>query len=40
MMNGLVWPRAEHIAAIEIALDVQLWPTLAEVRDGMDCYLK
>lgn len=34
MLVGNTWPRAEHIAQIELALDVVLWPRLYEVRDG------
>ena len=32
MLTGNTWPRAEHIAQIERALDVALWPTPEEVH--------
>lgn len=35
---GEQWPRAEHIAACELALGVQLWPTLDVVRQSLAKY--
>lgn len=32
MLVGNTWPGAEHIAQIELVLDVVLWPTPEEVR--------
>lgn len=35
---GTQWPRAEHIAACEIALGIQLWPSLTVVQDSLAQY--
>ena len=35
MLRGYTWPRAEHIAQIELALDIVLWPLPGEVREGL-----
>lgn len=35
MLRGHTWPRAEHIAQIELALDIILWPQPGEVREGL-----
>lgn len=35
MLRGHTWPRAEHIAQIELALDIVLWPLPGEVREGL-----
>lgn len=31
MLRGDIWPNAEHLAQIEQALQLQLWPRLGEV---------
>lgn len=35
MLRGHTWPRAEHIAQIELALNIILWPLPGEVREGL-----
>lgn len=35
---GEQWPRAEHLAACEIALGLQLWPRLEVVRQSLEQY--
>lgn len=35
MLRGQTWPRAEHIAQIELTLDIVLWPLPEEVREGL-----
>lgn len=35
---GEQWPRAEHLAACELALGIQLWPTLEVVQDSLAQY--
>ncbi|MDV2418333.1 helix-turn-helix transcriptional regulator [Corynebacterium tuberculostearicum] len=32
MLTGHTWPRAEHIAQIELALGISLWPQPEEVK--------
>jgi transcriptional regulator with XRE-family HTH domain len=33
MLRGSNWPNAEHLAQIEQALQLQLWPRLGEVNE-------
>lgn len=35
---GDQWPRAEHIAACELALGIQLWPSLDVVQRSLEQY--
>ena len=38
IVTGEQWPRAEHLAACEIALGLQLWPALEVVQDSLAQY--
>lgn len=38
MVTGEQWPRAEHIAACELSLGIQLWPALEVVRQSLAKY--
>ena len=38
IVTGEQWPRAEHLAACEIALGLQLWPKLEVVQDSLEQY--
>lgn len=37
---GEQWPRAEHLAACELALGIQLWPKLDVVQHSLEQYLR
>ena len=38
IVTGEQWPRAEHLAACELALGLQLWPALEVVQDSLAQY--
>ena len=38
IVTGEQWPRAEHIAACEHSLGIQLWPALEVVRQSLAKY--